>query len=515
VTEGMLWEGRFAQPPHPDMLRLTASVATDIRLLDADLRATRAHARALCKAGLLDEPQRDAIDAACDALRDEGRAGRLHVEHSDEDVHSLVERLLTERLGDVGARIHAGRSRNDLVATDLRLWCRDAAADLVARAVTLASTLARRAEEHVDTVMPGYTHLQRAQPVTLGFHLAAHAFAVARDAGRFTGARDAADCSVLGAGALAGTTLPLEPSVAAEELAFAGLFDNAMDAVADRDFACELLFAAALCGVHLARFAEEVVVWTSAEFGFAALPDEWSTGSSMMPQKRNPDLAELIRARAAGGIADLVGLLGVLKGVPLAYARDLQEDKGYVFGAVDRIAGALEGSAHLIAALSFDVERLERAATESGAWATDVAEALVARGVPFRSAHASVGRLVAALDARGAGLADATSEELRNAHPLLGRNDTIRADARASVAARASHGGTAPTEVARQLERLRALLDRYRADVDSDRTRGGLGRTADQTRGGLGRTADQTRGGLGRTAGETRAGLGRTAGENP
>jgi argininosuccinate lyase len=455
------------------MLRLTASVATDIRLLDADLRATKAHARVLCKAGLLDERQADALDAACDALGEEARAGELDIGPADEDVHSLVERHLTERLGEVGSRIHAGRSRNDLVATDLRLWCRDAAAGLVARAVALAQTLARRAEEHVDTVMPGYTHLQRAQPVTLGFHLAAHAFAVARDAARFSAARNAADCSVLGAGALAGTTLPLEPAVAAEELAFARLFDNSMDAVADRDFACELLFAAALCGVHLARLAEEVVVWTSAEFGFATLPDEWSTGSSMMPQKRNPDLAELIRARAAGGLADLVGLLGTLKGIPFAYVRDLQEDKEYVFDAVERISGALEGSAHLVTALSFDSVRLERAATESGTWATDVSESLAARGVPFRAAHASVGRLVTALEARGAGLADASSEELQHAHPLLEDKDRALADARASVSARAGHGGTAPAEVAMQLERLRALLDRYRADVNSNGARAG------------------------------------------
>jgi argininosuccinate lyase len=487
----MLWEGRFARPPHPDLLRLTSSVATDIRLLDADLRATRAHARVLCKAGLLDELQTDAIDEACDSLAELARSGELEIAQSDEDVHSFVERHLTERLGDVGARVHAGRSRNDLVANDLRLWCRDAAGDLVLDCITLARALAARAAEHAHTVMPGYTHLQRAQPVTLGFHLAAHAFAVARDAGRFAAARDAADSCVLGAGALAGTTLPLEPSIAAQELGFSRLFDNAMDAVADRDFACELLFAAALCGVHLARFAEEVVMWTSTEFGFATLPDEWSTGSSMMPQKRNPDLAELIRGRAAGGIADLVGLLGVLKGAPLAYVRDLQEDKEVVFRAADRIAGAIEGSARLVEHLRFDVARLERAVTEGAMWATDVAEALVSRGVPFREAHASTGRLVAALEARGAGLADATADELHAAHPLLERADTVLADPRAGVAARSSHGGTAPSEVARQLERLNSVLDGYLADVEPSKTRGGFGRTAGEARGGLGRTAGQ------------------------
>jgi argininosuccinate lyase len=488
----MLWDGRFARPPHPDMLRLTSSVATDIRLLDADLRATQAHARVLWKAGLLDELQANAIDEACDALGEQGRAGELDIAQSDEDVHSLVERHLTERLGDVGARVHAGRSRNDLVANDLRLWCREAAGDLVAGCVALAQALAARAEEHARTVMPGYTHLQRAQPVTLGFHLAAHAFALARDAGRFAAARDAADCCVLGAGALAGTTLPLEPSIAAHELGFSRLFDNAMDAVADRDFACELLFAAALCGVHLARFAEEVVMWTSTEFGFAALPDEWSTGSSMMPQKRNPDLAELTRGRAAGSIADLVGLLGVLKGAPLAYVRDLQEDKEFVFRAVDRIAAAVEGSTRLVEHLVFDVARLERAATEGATWATDVAEALVARGVPFRTAHAAAGRLVTTLEARGAGLADATQDELRSAHALLDRADTVLADPRAGVAARASHGGTAPSELARQLERLNAVLDGYLADVETDQTRGRTGPPSGKAaRGGLGRTAGQ------------------------
>jgi argininosuccinate lyase len=487
MSNGMLWNGRFARPPHADMLRLTSSLGTDIRLLDADLRATRAHARVLCKAGLLDELQADAIDEACDSLGEQARSGELDIGRSDEDVHSLVERHLTERLGDVGARVHAGRSRNDLVANDLRLWCRDAADDLVVGCVTLARALAARAEQHAHTVMPGYTHLQRAQPVTLGFHLAAHGFAIVRDAGRFAAAREAADCCVLGAGALAGTTLPLEPSIAAQELGFSRLFDNAMDAVADRDFACELLFAAALCGAHLARFAEEVVMWTSAEFGYATLPDEWSTGSSMMPQKRNPDVAELIRGRAAGGLADLVGLLGVLKGVPLAYVRDLQEDKEFVFAAVDRIAGAIEGSTRLVEQLLFDVARLERAAAGGAVWATDVAEALVGRGVPFREAHASTGRLVAALEARGASLDDATPDELRSAHPLLESADTVLADPRAGVAARASHGGPAPSEVARQLERLGGLLDGYLADVESNRNRART--VGHEIRGGLGQTA--------------------------
>jgi argininosuccinate lyase len=433
-----------------------------MRLLDADLAATRAHARALVKAGLLDQIQLDAIDAACRDVAQDVASGVLRPNATDEDVHSFVERALTARLGEVGARVHAGRSRNDLVATDLHLWCRDAAAGLVCGSLTLADALAARAEQHAASPMPGYTHLQRAQPVTLGFHLLAHAFAVVRDAGRFEWARRAADVSPLGAGALAGTTLPLEPDVAAEQLGFERLFDNAMDAVADRDFVCELVFAAALSGVHLSRLAEEIVLWTSAEFGFARLPDEWSTGSTMMPQKRNADLAELTRGRAAAGIADLTGLLALLKGTTLAYARDLQEDKSFLFRAVDRAAQALEGVTQMVTTLRFDARRMEAAAHGAGSWATDVTEALVKRGVAFREAHASVGRLVASLEREGIGLEQASRKDLLSAHPLLKEADRDLSDVHKSVAARSSHGGTAPAQVHRQLARLRAEIDRYR-----------------------------------------------------
>ena len=459
MNEAMLWQGRFSHPPHAEMLRLTASVGIDVRLLDADLRATRAHIRALTVAGLLDEVQAEALIETCEAL---ALDGALTVSEVDEDVHSLVERALTERLGELGARIHAGRSRNDLVACDLRLWAKEAAHELAHKAAELAGALADRAEEHAHTLLPGYTHLQPAQPITLGFHLVAHGLALARDAGRFADAGEAADRSPLGAGALAGTTLPLDPAVAARELGFAAIFDNAMDAVSDRDFACELVFAGALCAVHLSRLAEEIVLWTSAEFGFAALPDQWSTGSSMMPQKRNPDLAELIRGRAAGGISDLAGLLALLKGVPLAYVRDLQEDKGFVFAAVDRTSGSLDGMSHLVRALRFDRGRMEEAARRGSTWATALAEALVARGAAFRDAHAAVGRLVAQLETAGAGLEGATEADLRSAHPLLRAEDRALADPRAGVESRSSHGGTAPAEVIRQVRRLRAYADRYR-----------------------------------------------------
>ena len=453
----MLWSGRFAAGPHPDMFRLTASIDIDIRLLPYDLQATRAHARVLADAGILDEEALPSVDEACTQILELHEKGELQVGARDEDVHSLVERELTARLGDVGARIHAGRSRNDLVAADLRLWTRDRAEAVLARLRSLLDAIADRAEEHTTTVMPGYTHLQRAQPVTVGYHLLAHGFALARDAARFEAAHGASDESVLGAGALAGTTLPLHPSVAQRELGAETMFDNAMDAVAQRDFVCDFIYACALCEVHISRLAEEIVLWTSSEFAFARLPDEWSTGSSMMPQKRNPDLAELLRGRAAGGVADLTGMLALLKGLPLAYDRDLQEDKSYLFRSGDRILAALEGTEALVRVIEFDEGRSHEAAAAGAAWATDVAEALVARGVPFREAHEATGRLVAALESEGLTLAEADPALLARTHPLLQEGDMLLGAPDASIERRASHGGPSRSEVERQITTLRSL----------------------------------------------------------
>lgn len=425
------------------MLRLTRSIEVDIRLLPHDVRATKAHARALVSAGLLEQGALAEVDRACDDLVEEWRRGSLQPGPLDEDVHSLVERELTERLGDTGARIHAGRSRNDLVAQDLRLWCSDAARHLAEQTSALTETLLARAEEHLETVMPGYTHLQRAQPVSVGFYLCAHASAFARDVGRFHGSMHTAGVSVLGAGALAGTTLPLDPAVAANQLGLDTLFTNAMDAVSDRDFVCDLLYASALCGVHLSRLAEEIVIFSTSEFAFLRLPDEWSTGSSMMPQKRNPDMAELIRGRAAGGIADLSALLVMLKGLPLAYDRDLQEDKALVFASVDRVAGCIEAMRKLIASIGFESERLANAAAGGATWATDVAEDLVMNGMPFREAHGQTGRLVAELESDAG---DAAPPPAATAGPAAG------------MRARKTHGATAPERVKEQITALRSLL---------------------------------------------------------
>lgn len=458
MADEMLWSGRFEQAPERAMLELTASLAVDLRLLPYDVAATKAHARALAAAGLLEERDLGVIDEALDRIAARHAAGELAPTSQDEDVHSLVERLLTEDLGELGARIHAGRSRNDLVATDLRLYCKDAAGALIGATVELTTVLCDLAERHAATLMPGYTHLQRAQPVSLGFHLLAHGFALERCAARFAAAQDAADTSPLGAGALAGTTLGIDPAVAAKVLGFARTFANALDATATRDFAWDLVYACAACAVVLSRFAEEVVLWCSDEFAFARPSDAWSTGSSMMPNKRNPDMAELARGRAAVTIGALAGLLGLEKGLALGYGRDLQEDKELVFGAVDRTLGALRGLAGLAGSLVFDEQALAAAATGGAVWATDVAEALVARGVPFRSAHAAAGRLVAELERAGLDLADAPVELLASVHPALRAEDRAFADPARGLAARRGPGGPAPERVAEQAAALRARL---------------------------------------------------------
>ena len=443
---GLLWGGRFERGPHPDMLALTRSIEFDIELLPQDCAATKAHARVLVAAGLLDKDDLVALDAALDDLVARHARGEVAPLPSDEDVHTLVERVLTEELGDLGRRIHAGRSRNDLVATDLRLWSRSAAGDLADLLRVLIGSLADFGEAQAETVMPGYTHLQRAQPVSMGFHMLAHAWALLRDLRRFRHAYEAANVGVLGAGALAGNTLDLDPSVAAGEMGFDSVFENAMDAVSDRDFAADLLYACASTAVHLSRLAEEVVLWTSSEFGFAWLSDEWSTGSSMMPQKRNPDLAELTRGRAATPIAELSAMLTMLKGLPLAYDRDLQEDKLHLFRGVEATEMCVRGMTAMLGGIRFDKERMASVATLGGSWATDAAEEMVRRGTPFRDAHEAAGALVRRQEA---------GEELGDDAFGFERSDPLEALAR-----RSSHGGSAPERVREQVARLRSALER-------------------------------------------------------
>jgi argininosuccinate lyase len=382
-----LWSGRLPGGLDPDVRAFTASLAVDRRLLPYDLRATAAHVRMLAAQGILDAELAIRITAALEDVA-------VGADATDEDVHSAIER----ELGELGRWVHAGRSRNDQVQTAMRLWAKDACAGLVAGVRELAGALLDRAERDGTAVLPGYTHGQRAQPVWLGQHLAAHVWALTRDIDRLRAVHRRADACPSGAGALAGSSLPLDPAAVASELGFAAVHENTIDAVADRDYCVELVFACAMAFSHLSRIAEELVLWTSAEYGFAELDDAAATGSSMMPQKKNPDAAELVRGRAGTAAGRLAGLLATLKGLPLAYNRDLQEDKRAAFDAVDDLDGALRALTVCVRGLNVHPDRMAAAAGDGWCVATDVAEAMVREGVPFREAHGAVAGRVAAGD---------------------------------------------------------------------------------------------------------------------
>ncbi|HMH94088.1 MAG TPA: argininosuccinate lyase [Streptosporangiaceae bacterium] len=454
-----LWGGRFATGPADALARLSVSVQFDWRLAPYDLLAAAAHARVLHRAGLLDDGE---LSRMLTALEDLGRAcrdGSFRPDASDEDVHTALERGLLERLGSLGGKLRAGRSRNDQVATDLRLYLRDHVRTIVARLAELEDALIGQAEQHLDTPVPGLTHLQHAQPVLLAHQLLAHVQAFARDASRLRDWDRRAAVSPLGAGALAGSSLPLDPEALAAELGFDSAFDNSMDAVSDRDFAAEFCFAAALLGVHLSRLGEEVALWSSHEFGWAQIDDAYATGSSIMPQKKNPDVAELARGKAGRLIGGLTGLLTTLKGLPLTYNRDLQEDKEPVFDAVDTLLTVLPAVAGLIATLRFNTGLLARTAPAGYALATDLAELLVRRGTPFRQAHEIVGHLVVWCQVHDCELAEVGDDDLAKVSPLLTPDVREVLTVEGALAARSSRGGTAPVAVAGQLGRLRVTVD--------------------------------------------------------
>ncbi|MGH8887093.1 MAG: argininosuccinate lyase [Egibacteraceae bacterium] len=455
MAEGKLWGGRFSGKSDDAAWTLGRSVHFDVRLWPGDLAGSRAHAGELRRIGVLSAEHHDAIVAALDQVAEEFATGAFAFCDDDEDLHGAVERRLVELCGDVGGRLRAGRSRNDQITSDLRLYLREAITELLGGVRAVQQALADQAETALGWLAPGYTHLQRAQPVTLAHHLLAHAWALDRDVGRLIDARARMDISTLGAGALAGTTLPLDPAAYAHALGFSSVARNSIDAVADRDFAVEFLAAAALLGVHLSRLGEEVVLWASAEFGWARVGDAFSTGSSIMPQKRNPDVAELVRGKTGRLVGDLVALLVTLKGLPLAYNRDLQEDKEPVFDAVDTLAVTLPAVAGMVASLTFDRERLAAAAADPCALATDLAEALVDAGVPFRSAHERVGRLVAEAEHRRVGLDTLIEAEGLQALPELeGIDLAALLDPVRAVSRRAASLGPAPERVRAQLEDL-------------------------------------------------------------
>jgi argininosuccinate lyase len=396
VTAGKLWGGRFSKGLLPELEGFSSSLGLDYELYPHDIAGSVAHARGLAAAGLLSTEVLAAIEGGLAQVLHELDDGTFTFKDSDEDIHTAVERRLTELSPDGGARLHAGRSRNDQVALDLRLYCRVAASALVAELAALADALAAQAGKHADWPMPGYTHLQRAQPVTVGHHLLAHAEPLLRDARRVQQAYETADEMPLGSGALAGSTLALQRQVVANELGFSRLSLNSMDAVADRDFALDLVYACTVVGLHLSRLGEDIVLWSSAEFGYVRLADEIATGSSIMPQKKNPDIAELIRGRSGRALGSLVSLATVLKGLPLAYDRDLQEDKVALFDAVHNAMECLEAARLMVGRLAFDRERQSAALADPDLYATDTAERLVSEGMPFREAHRVVGEQVAA-----------------------------------------------------------------------------------------------------------------------
>jgi argininosuccinate lyase len=458
---GPLWAGGFAGPPDPGMWAYTASLATDRRLWPQDVAGSRAHARALVAAGVLDEGEGKLLLDGLAQVAAELAAGSFAWRESDEDVHTAVERRLTELVGAAGGKLHTGRSRNDQVATDLHLWLKQAHADAAVACAGLIDALVGAARAHPDAVLPGLTHLQPAQPVLWGFQLAAHGFALARDVGRLQDAGRRADVCPLGAGAVAGSSFPLDPAATAEDLGFAAAFDNAMDATADRDAVAELLAAAAIAMVHASRLAEDVALWAGR--GWVRLPDAWATGSSMLPQKRNPDVAELARGRAGTVLGRLAGLLATLKGLPLAYARDLQEDKAAAFETADTLVASLEALAGLVAGLEPDLPRMLAAAEAGETTAVDLAEALVRAGVPFREAHAAVAAAVRLAAGRGARLADLGEEELAAVHPALPAVDRGVLEVEGSLAAKATPGSTNPSRVADQLTVLSVAAANARA----------------------------------------------------
>ncbi len=448
-----LWHGRFGEGPSDELLAFTVSLHFDQRLAEVDIAGSRAHVTMLARQGLLDNDDRAAIVAALDQVRDELQVGAFVFAPTDEDIHTAIERRVTEIAGDAGAKLHTGRSRNDQVATDLRLWLRDAGRDQISRIIELQSVLLRRAQEAGDVYLPGYTHLQRAQPVLLSHHLLAHFWAFARDVDRWFDCLTRADVSPLGAGALAGSSLPLDPAFTAQQLGFGSTFENSLDAVSDRDFVAEALFCATMTQIHLSRIGEEVVLWTTEEFGFMRLADSYSTGSSMLPQKKNPDIAELARGKAGRLIGNLSGLLAVLKGLPLSYNRDLQEDKEPLFDSLDTCALTVRAMAGLLDSAIVVPERLADAADSPANAATDLAESLVRSGMPFRDAHALVGTLVRQAIERGVGL-----DELVAGDPRLGPDTAALFDPGAAVRRRTSPGGAGPEPVALQLTQAAARL---------------------------------------------------------
>jgi argininosuccinate lyase len=449
-----LWHGRLDGEPAEALLAFTESLSFDRRLALDDIDGSAAHVRGLARVGVVTEEEASMMLAAIERARVELEQGTFEFAATDEDIHTAIERRVTELAGPAGAKLHTGRSRNDQVSTALRLWAKRELADVGRRVIDLQRVLVDRAAEAGGAYLPGYTHMQRAQPVLLAHHLLAHGWALARDVDRLVDARRRLDVSPLGAGALAGSSLPIDPQAVADDLGFAAPFENSIDAVSDRDFVAEALAVLALLAVHLSRLGEEIVIWSSEEFGFLRLDDAYATGSSMLPQKKNPDVAELSRGKAGRLIGHLAGFLATMKGLPLAYNRDLQEDKEPLFDAVDQLSRALVALCGLLRTADFVVERMQAAADTPYAAATDLAELLVRQGMPFRDAHTLVGGLVRDSLERRVPLV-----ELVTAHPALGEEAVELLEPGVPVTRRLTRGGAGTSAVPAQLSRLRSRIE--------------------------------------------------------
>ncbi|MBQ6521929.1 MAG: argininosuccinate lyase [Atopobiaceae bacterium] len=454
-----LWSGRFEEATNEYALKWGASLETDKVMAEHDIAGSIAHARMLSEQGVISEQDFDDIEAGLGRIRTQIREGTFAWDERDEDVHMAIERALTADIGTAGARLHTGRSRNDQVATDIRLLAKELADDLLSENNSLREVLLDAAEKYVDVVMPGYTHLQHAQPVLLSHHLLAYFWMLTRDHDRLGFAFDAADANPLGSAALAGTSYPLDRDRTTELLDFATTMPNSLDAVSDRDYLLDLVYACAVSMMHLSRLAEEIVLWSSSEFGFITLSDSWSTGSSIMPQKKNPDFAELTRGKMGRVVGHLMGLLVTMKGLPLAYNKDLQECKEGIVDAVDTLLGCYIAMEGMIATMKVNRKRMAAAAGEGFTAATDIADYLAKKGMPVREAHAVVGGLVLECEKRGCGLEDLTLDDLRAASDLFEDDIIGTLDPESIANARTTYGGTGIDAVLLQFEEAREVLE--------------------------------------------------------
>ncbi len=457
-----LWAGRFQKATEHMMDDFHSSISFDHRLYREDIQGSMAHAKMLVRQGIISAEDGGKIQAGLASIREDMDAGRVAFPPESEDIHMLVESLLTERIGEAGKRLHTGRSRNDQVALDMHMYAKETCLATIESLKALCELLLTRAETYADSIMPGYTHLQRAQPITLGHYLMAYFQMFARDIVRFQNAYKAADVMVLGSGALAGTTYPLDREYVAQELHFSSVSMNSLDGVSDRDFLLDYMAAASVCMMHLSRFCEECVLYSSIEFGFLTMDDGFSTGSSMMPQKKNPDVAELIRGKTGRVYGDLMGLLTVMKGLPLAYNKDMQEDKESFFDARDTLIKCLNIFTAMLESCVFRTENMEKSACAGFANATDCADYLVRKGIPFRDAHRIVGELVAHCLNEGKALLDLTLPELRTFSPAFDEDIYNAISLSACVAMRNISGGPAPEQVRAAIHAGRTFLQ----DVD-------------------------------------------------